>query len=30
MEIPNVGIFFIRNKVAAIKFNDYLVNDTRV
>jgi hypothetical protein len=30
MEIPNVGVFFIRNHVAAIRFNDYLVNDTRV
>ena len=30
MEIPNVGIFYIRNKVAGVKFNDYLISDTRV
>jgi hypothetical protein len=30
MEIPNIGILYIRNKVAAIKYNDYLVTETRV
>jgi hypothetical protein len=30
MEIPNIGVFYIRNKVAGVKFNDYLINDTRV
>jgi len=30
MEIPNVGVFYIRNRVAGVKFSDYLVSDTRV
>ena len=30
MEIPNVGRFLIRNQVAAIDFDEFLVLDTLV
>jgi hypothetical protein len=29
MDIPNVGVFRIRNSTAAVSFNDYLMNDAK-
>lgn len=29
MELPNTGIFRIRNNVAAIQFNDFLIRDAK-
>lgn len=30
MEIPNIGVFYVRNKIAAVRFNDYLIHETKL
>ena len=29
MEIPNVGVFRVRNGIAAVTFSEYLLQDTK-